>query len=342
MKGPHLLKNLIRKGRALAFATTIVLWLATTISAQQATPTPSDDSAILASESAEAERVTVTGSNIPTAEEVGPNPVLVINRDLINKRGERNTEQLIRNLPVANANGVPVSNNATGSTPGASSVSLRGFDASATLTLVDGRRVAPYPSGTRGTTSFVDLNSIPRAAIDAIEVLKDGASTTYGADAVAGVVNIKLRHDYRGAEATISYGNTLDKDGGLYTSDLLFGIGDGTTQVSGIINYYHHNSIFNRDRGGLSSRPPFLSTNSSPQNLQLSRDVVIAAGVDPASLPVDANGVAIPLFFGHAPFFTNGFSPASDYVYSAGRVLRFLTTTHFQARSRNQNGGADT
>ena len=67
----------------------------------------------------EAERVIVTGSNIPTAEEVGPNPVLNINRDLINKSGERNAEELLRNLPVANANGVPVSNNATGFTPGA-------------------------------------------------------------------------------------------------------------------------------------------------------------------------------------------------------------------------------
>ena len=68
---------------------------------------------------AEAERVIVTGSNIPTAEEVGPNPVLNINRDLINKSGERNAEELLRNLPVANANGVPVSNNATGFTSGA-------------------------------------------------------------------------------------------------------------------------------------------------------------------------------------------------------------------------------
>src|ERR1700742_1917657 len=81
---------------------------------------------------AEAERVIVTGSNIPTAEEVGPNPVLNINRDLINKSGERSAEALLKNLPVANANGVPLSNNNTGFTPGASSISLRGFDPSAT------------------------------------------------------------------------------------------------------------------------------------------------------------------------------------------------------------------
>ncbi|HEV2095598.1 MAG TPA: TonB-dependent receptor plug domain-containing protein, partial [Chthoniobacterales bacterium] len=89
---------------------------------------------------ASTERVIVTGSNIPTAEEVGPNPVLNINRDLINKSGERTTEELVRDLPVANANGVPVANNATGFTPGASSISLRGFSPSATLVLIDGKR----------------------------------------------------------------------------------------------------------------------------------------------------------------------------------------------------------
>src|SRR6476619_7889048 len=100
----------------------------------------------------EAERVIVTGSNIPTAEEVGPNPVLAINRDLIEKSGERQAAELLRDLPVANANGVPISNNSTGFTPGAASVSLRGFTPEATLLLIDGRRVAPYPLGQSGSS----------------------------------------------------------------------------------------------------------------------------------------------------------------------------------------------
>jgi iron complex outermembrane recepter protein len=226
---------------------------------------------------ATAERVIVTGSNIPTAEEVGPNPVLTINRDLINKSGERNAAALIKSLPVANANGVPLSNNQTGFTPGASSIALRGFTPEATLVLIDGRRIAPYPLGQGGTTSFIDLNSIPRAAIESIEILKDGASTTYGADAVAGVVNIKLRHDYRGAEAYVEYGNTTDKDAGQFHASVVFGVGDDKTQVTGVINYDHENSIFNRDRA-YSSVPPFLSSNSSPLNLSLSTEAVLAAG----------------------------------------------------------------
>ena len=245
---------------------------------------------------AEAERVIVTGSNIPTAEEVGPNPVLALNRDLIEKSGERQAAELLRDLPVANANGVPISNNATGFTPGAASVSLRGFTPEATLLLIDGRRVTPYPVGQGGTTSFQDLFTIPLPAVQSIEILKDGASTTYGADAVAGVVNLKFWKDYRGAQVTLNYGNTLDKDAGVYQGDVLFGIGDDKVQVTGDIFFYHHNSTFNRDRGN-SANPPFLSTNSSPYNLNVTREAVLAANnlaMDP--IP-NLNPVTNPGFF---------------------------------------------
>src|SRR5689334_7370958 len=263
---------------------------------------------------AEAERVIVTGSNIPTAEEVGPNPVLALNRDLIEKSGERQAAELLRDLPVANANGVPISNNATGFTPGAASISLRGFTPSATLLLIDGRRVTPYPVGQGGTSSFQDLFTIPLPAVQSIEILKDGASTTYGADAVAGVVNLKFWKDYRGTQVTLQYGNTLDKDAAIYQGDVLFGIGDDKVQIVGDIFFYHHNSTFNRVRGN-SAIPPFLSSNASPFNLQLSDAVVIAAGGTPAS-------PGNPVGFGHAPFFSNGLAPASAFVYTAGRSSR--------------------
>ena len=74
-----------------------------------------------------------------------------INRDLINKSGERTAEALIKDLPIANGGGVPISNNGTGFTPGASAISLRGLGPQETLLLIDGRRVAPYPIGNGGT-----------------------------------------------------------------------------------------------------------------------------------------------------------------------------------------------
>jgi iron complex outermembrane recepter protein len=281
-----------------------------------------DSSGVVGGGTAETERIIVTGSNIPTAQEVGPNPVLNINRDLINKSGERTAEELIKNLPVANGGGVPVSNNATGFTPGASAISLRGLGPEATLVLVDGRRLAPYPIGNGGTSSFFDLRSIPEAAIESIEILKDGASTTYGADAVAGVVNIKLRHDYKGAEATVEYGNTLDKDSGEFRASVIFGVGDGTTQITGAANFYHRNSIFNKDRG-FSAVPPFLSSNSTPENLNLTQEAVLAAGVPLSRIPVGSNGLPLTSFFGHAPFGSDGTSPALAYTYSGGRTSVF-------------------
>ncbi len=264
---------------------------------------------------AEAERVIVTGSNIPTAEEVGPNPVLNLNRDLINKSGERQAAELLRDLPVANANGVPISNNATGFTPGAASISLRGFTPEATLVLVDGRRVTPYPLGTGGVVSFQDLFTIPLPAVQTIEILKDGASAVYGADAVAGVVNLKFYKEYHGAQSTLQYGNTLDKDAAIYSGDVLFGVGDDKVNIAGDINFYHHNSLFNRDRGN-SLTPPFLSTNSSPENLQISQAVAVAAGGA-------AVGGTSPVEFAHAPFGTDGLSPAGAYTYSGGRTSVF-------------------
>jgi iron complex outermembrane receptor protein len=273
---------------------------------------------------AEVERVIVTGSHIPTAEESGPNPVQRIDRELIEKSGERTTEELLRNLTVANANGLPVSSHVfvgAATIPGPTSISLRGFDTSATLVLIDGRRVAPYGmgAGNNGTQSFVDLNSIPRAAIDSIEILKDGASTTYGADAVAGVVNIKFRHDYHGAEATVEYGNTLDKDSGESSASALFGVGNDKTQVTGVLNYYRRNSIFARDRAFFAKGQ---SGNSSPYNLELSREAVVAAiRADTTITPAQQMAIiaGLPnddLLFGHAPFGTNGTAPASQFVFT--------------------------
>ncbi len=289
---------------------------------QSPTPSPRDvapPTAVSADQSgteAETERIIVTGSNIPTAEEVGPNPVQTIDRAFIEKSGERTAEQLLRNLPVAGPQGVPSFNGQNFFAPGASSISLRGFDPSDTLVLIDGRRVATYPQGAggAGTQSFVDLNSIPKAAIESIEILKDSASTTYGADAVAGVVNIKLRHDYHGAEASVEYGNTLDKDSSEFASSVLFGVGDGTTNVSGVLNYYHRNSLFDVDRAFSASG---FSTNSSPANLQFSRAAVIGAGVPAAGLPEGDT------FFGHSPFSGNGLAPALAYTYTTSRSSFF-------------------
>src|SRR5438105_13844319 len=284
--------------------------------------------------SATAERVIVTGSNIPTAEEVGPNPVDIYNQETMSKSGERTTEQFLQSLPTVNANVIPQSNNENGSNTavGAATIALRGFDARATLILIDGRRVAPYPTGNNPglvNVMFVDLNSIPAAAIDSIEILKDGASTTYGADAVAGVVNIKLRHDYQnGAEASVQYGNTEHEDSGESIASAVFGVGNDTTNVTGVLNYYRRNDIFQHDRA-YSNIPPFLSSTASPHNLSLSTDVAAAAG----GANLNPGGTE----FAAAPDLTNGLAPASAYKYGLGRLNHFnfnMTASSFPSSER--------
>jgi len=306
-------------GATLVMGVTIHLIMATSVIAQEGVRDANGNLIPASEPTATTERVIVTGSLIPTAEEVGPNPVATYTRDTIKKSGDRTTEQFLQNLPLANSNGVPVSNNENGSNTavGAATIALRGFDSRATLILLDGRRVAPYPTGNNPgplNAMFVDLNSIPQAAIESIEILKDGASTTYGADAIAGVVNIKMRHYYDGAEASVEYGNTTDKDSGEYQAYLIFGVGNKDTEVTGVGNFYHRNSIANRDRS-YSAVPPFLSSNASPYNLQLSNAAVAEAG-----------GTVIPTAsgnqFGTAPDFTNGSAPASAYIYDSSRVRR--------------------
>jgi iron complex outermembrane receptor protein len=300
----------------LAVIAGLCVLIATDTYAQE--PSPAAQPANQASATAETERVIVTGSNIPTAEEVGPNPVFSINRDLINKSGQGNTiEELLKTQSVMGANSIPSANNgvAQEGPTGTSSISLRGFDPSASLVLIDGRRVAPY-AGVASANSggaFVDLVSLPITAVESIEILKDGASTTYGADAVAGVVNLKLYKDYRGAQVSAEYGNTLDKDAAIYSGDVLFGIGDDKTSITGDMFFYHHNSMFNRDRGN-SQVPPFFSSNAIPFNLQVSSDVAGAAGgenLNPGGLE-----------FTSAPDGTNGLSPASAYLYDVAHRVR--------------------
>src|SRR4029077_18063720 len=111
-------------------------------------------------------------------------------------------EQLLKSLPIASANSIPVQNNANaaGGPPGAASISLSGFDPGATLVLIDDRRVAPYPGTSTGGAAFFDLNTIPIAAVQRLDIQNVGASTTYGADAAAGVVSLKLYKDHRGAQ----------------------------------------------------------------------------------------------------------------------------------------------
>lgn len=146
------------------------------------------------------ENFIVTGSNIPTAADAVPVPVTFLGPREIERSGlNANLLEVMRKtMPVFSGNGNlgnTNANTANNLTSAGSQASLRNLD---TLVLINGRRVSTSGANGRGGRSFVDLNLIPLAAIESVEVLTDGASAIYGADAVGGVVNIKLKHDLQG------------------------------------------------------------------------------------------------------------------------------------------------
>ena len=239
------------------------------------------------------EKYVVTGSIIPRTETAGEAqifPVVVYNQDQLSKLGYKNTAELLQKISFSNGGSVPISNNATGTSgpSGASSISLRGLGPEATLVLVNGRRGAQYPAGGGGSTltqAFVDLNTIPVAAIERVEILKDGASSSYGADAVAGVVNIILRKNYSGSEIFASYGNTTEKDSSETTISLIQGVSNDSGSLTVGATYYNRRAIYNADRI-YTFVPPFVSTNATPANLQISLAAAQAAlGLAPNVLP---------------------------------------------------------
>src|SRR5246127_580188 len=146
----------------------------------------------------ELERVIVTGSNIPTAEETGPNPVDTYRPADIEKLGIRNPTDLTTFLPQEAGGTVNQNFGTTGD--GTVQFNLRGLLAKETLVLVDGKRVAFGPLNAVGFSGGVDINLIPFPMIDHIDILKDGASAVDASDAIAGVVNFFLVHKFRGLE----------------------------------------------------------------------------------------------------------------------------------------------
>jgi iron complex outermembrane receptor protein len=151
--------------------------------------------------------ITVTGSALPRTDTETPSPVIVIDAVAIKRSGLTTVADVVRSISADNSGTIPTAFS-VGFAAGSSGVALRGLTVNSTLVLIDGRRVASYALADDGQRSFVDLNTIPLGAVDRIEVLKDGASSLYGADAIAGVVNIILRHDSQGLEASAEVGNS--------------------------------------------------------------------------------------------------------------------------------------
>jgi outer membrane receptor for ferrienterochelin and colicin len=200
---------------------------------------------------AELETVYVTGSRIARSSDFeNPSPVVTFDKSDLDKSGYANLQQLLEEQPfVGNGTFSTRGNNQDSTANGAASVSLRGLGADATLVLVNGRRVALSSFAESITTNFVDINTIPVAAIERLEVLKDGASAVYGADAVAGVVNVILRKDFDGFEVSGGAGAADGYD--EYNASAIWGTSGEDSNITMIIDYFRNSTLKNAERGSL-------------------------------------------------------------------------------------------
>ncbi|SEM70757.1 iron complex outermembrane recepter protein [Sphingomonas gellani] len=169
--------------------------------------------------------VVVTGSLLRRTDTETPSPVTVLTSDTLAKAGITTASEAIRSISADSAGSIGTGFQ-SGFSAGGSAVSLRGLGVSSTLVLVDGLRSANFPINDDGHNAYVDLNSIPFSLIDRIEVLKDGASSTYGADAIGGVVNLILKKHVVGIDGLVEGGSAERGDAGHYRAHLTAGIGD--------------------------------------------------------------------------------------------------------------------
>jgi iron complex outermembrane receptor protein len=169
--------------------------------------------------------VVITGSYIPRIDKETPSPVTTISADDIERSGMTTVADVMRTISADNSGTLPTAF-AGAFAAGASGLALRGLTVNSTLVLIDGLRAANYALPDDGVRSFVDLNSIPIGTIERVEVLRDGASSVYGADAIGGVVNVILRKQFQGFQFNGQVGDSQHGGGFEKHADFSAGMGD--------------------------------------------------------------------------------------------------------------------
>jgi iron complex outermembrane recepter protein len=216
-----------------------------------AAPTLTDEELAALSEAAAEEAaagtggevIVVTGSAIERKQVTTTAPISMISRKDLETAGVATIDKVLQNLP-AQSNGINAQSNNGGD--GSARIDLRGLGSNRTLTLINGRRVVPGGTGANGS---VDINTIPMAVIERIEVLKDGASALYGSDAIGGVVNIITRNDLNGSEATVYSGSSTRGDGVEYDVSMATGATSKRAAVMFSAGYQKREPVYAGDRG---------------------------------------------------------------------------------------------
>jgi iron complex outermembrane receptor protein len=251
------------------------------------------------------EEIVVTGTAIKGLNAETALPVQVLKAEDIQRTGATSTEELFRTITAASAAGSTQTAQGTGFQTGSlSAISLRGLGSGRTLILINGRRSSVYGGGSAGGAgNSVDISAIPLAAIERVEILKDGASSLYGSDAIAGVVNFILKEDYQGLEVNALAGTPTRDGGGTTESFSAFGgLGDLKSDRYNVtlgVNYFHQTPILGASR-------PFASRYNPQYGNDLTSSFAFPAN---ASLPTHPTGsgsaTANPLAGSCGPFSIN-------------------------------------
>ena len=194
----------------------------------QDAPDCGGDTGVVCAESKDSGNVIiVTGSIVRNASAATASPVVSVSADDMQTRGISTVAETLQTLSANNAGTAQPSWSSLGFASGASAPSLRGLNDAYTLTLFNGMRSALYPLGDDGYRNFVDINSIPASIVDRVDVLLDGASATYGSDAIAGVVNVLVKRQIQGLHADASFGESMKQgDAREYRASATYGYGD--------------------------------------------------------------------------------------------------------------------
>ncbi|WP_336966134.1 TonB-dependent receptor plug domain-containing protein [Sphingobium aquiterrae] len=197
------------------------------------------------------EEIIVTGSLFRRTNTETPSPVTVLTSESLAKAGITTASDAIRSVSADSAGSIGVGFQ-SGFSAGGSAVSLRGLGVSSTLVLVDGLRSTNFPINDDGHNAYVDLNSIPFSLVERVEVLKDGASSTYGADAIGGVVNLILKKQFTGIAGTVEGGISSHSDASRQRANLTVGYGDYDDQGFNVYlngEYQRDGRVSNHSRG---------------------------------------------------------------------------------------------
>lgn len=282
------------------------------------------------------QRVVVTGSNISRADKETPSPVQSITADDLKKSGYNTVSDVLAHI-TANGQGA-LSQSFNGAfAAGASGIALRGLTTGATLVLIDGHRMAPYPLADDGQREFVDVSNIPFDAVERIDIVKDGASAIYGSQAIAGVVNVILKKSYVGTNVTAEGGDSQKGGGAATHLTAIHGWGDLDTDGYNayISAEFRHSDAIRLDQrsGQLWDNGDWTSRggiNTNPGVPNLNNGLLSRSGAAYLYNQNGAGGTSNPANF--------AFAPGCNYAsYMAGGCAYKDSATDLQPQTENIN-----